>query len=268
MTLKNALYAGFVALAGLAGGCSQEYPQYTASMKLAEAPTYSDESFKGEKCWPESLDVKHRMELKSGMWKSMLQIKFDGEDRPEGCPTPEGTFLVPLHEIAYKNDSAYPNDSPDGKMITVGPEKYGMGAFCHGHVEYYLSLVATPDYETWKKVYKTHGEWVGIDRGTGMDIYTALFDGAEAGIDEKAKEKWDRELDEHGMAFTLKITRHINSTTSGCIGGVLPGLGGGATTVAKYKADEIDQSTDIRKASTDLESTIRLHDLIFSLISK
>ncbi len=250
MPRTKSLLLNFLVIAGLNGCGAQSFPQYSGNYKLV-AYSYNDESFKGSKNLPSKLKLTDRMEFRSSYWKHYLRFNFLAANADEA----QGNVLVPLQDLVYKNQYAYPNERPDGAALW-SEEKVDGGAFCYFQYTYTLYMEPVPEAEILKNVYKTHGDYGYIDPITGVKIVERLKDPGNAGFNDEAFSAWYDSLNiNNGITLMLKFSRNLESDLTGCNDNNYLVYDeknrGNADLVLIYKSTFEDQSTDVRKAGVD-----------------
>ncbi len=245
--------SGLVALVGTLLGCTQKYPQYSGKYKLdITGVEYAPEDFKGEKKWPGTLEIVHRMEYYGSGFNHYLGFEFEAGDNDEA----EGRNSFKLSRLTAEGREAYPNETPDGERVYEERRIYG-GAFCNSQVQYWVFARVFPDHKLLDEVYESHVGTIGKDPVTGMDIKISPSPSQlEEQFNEEKADEWF-ELAERGASIEITILRHLDSTTDGCYqnGGYLPpDKWGEAWSKARYYSIGHDYDTNIITAGLgDLE---------------
>ena len=203
---------GLVGIIGSLLGCSQDYPQYSGDYRLKDLSVeYSPEEFKGEKNWPEFLEVAHRMEYKGSGFNHYLGLNFKAENSSEA----EGNMVFKLSKLTNEGKEAYPNDTPDGDHIYDENKIYG-GAFCDSQVQYWVFAELSPDHKLLDGIYENHAGSAGNDPVTGMPRKISPNpERLEEQFNEKKADEWF-DLAKNGLKIEIPILRNLESTTHGC----------------------------------------------------
>lgn len=251
---------------------SCEFPQYSGSYKLLEAPYFSDPSFRGEKSLPGELTVTNRMEYFGYSWNHHLQFEFP----PFPGEAASNIFTLELADMVriYKPlPGNFPAKELRGTSIYQEPKVEGTSAFCNYQYLYYLFMETTPSPEILLSTYPARGECYGKDPVTTFDLCESLANPAEVEFDPSA---WCDAVDENG-GITLKLTlfryrREVHPGWEGgykdCILPYDPRKEASVNAIYHASVDNLCQADDIRSLGiSKLQNTALPMDFFWNIIS-